>query len=423
MNEKRRDNKGRILRNGEIQRTDGKYEFKYKDINGKRKSIYSWRLVDTDKLPSGKRKCEPLRNMEKDLAKDVNDGIDYSSARKMSLNEYYADYINTKSELKSTTLASYRYMYDRFVKYDIGLMKLTDIKYSEVKKFYLKLVDKMNLSPSTVGVIHTLLHPIFNVAVRDNILRSNPSDGVLSEIKRGRNWHVQKKHVLTVQQQERFLNFIRNSKYNKWDTLFTVMFGTGARIGEICALRWDDCDFDKNIIEINHNLVYDSMREHKKSKLIITTPKTISGVRIIPMFSNVKQTLLNEYNKQRAFGFNELTIDGYKGFIFSGRSGGALRGSTVNGVILRAVDDMNKYEKANATDPILLPNFSCHDIRHTFCTRLCENGVNIKVIQEIMGHKSITTTMDIYSEATMQSKIDAFANIDHAFTTNFTTIK
>ena len=120
MNDKRRDNKGRVLRNSESQRADGKYEFKYTDAKGVRRSVYSWKLVSTDKLPPGKRQCEPLRDMEKRLSKDVDDGIDTYSGAKTSLNDYYDEYIGTKFELKPSTRTNYKSMYTKYVRDVVG---------------------------------------------------------------------------------------------------------------------------------------------------------------------------------------------------------------------------------------------------------------------------------------------------------------
>lgn len=86
MSEKRRDSKNRILQNGESQRKDGKYEFKYVDVNGTRRSAYSWKLVATDKVPEGKR-CElSLREMEKQIRRDLEDGISTHTANSMTVN-------------------------------------------------------------------------------------------------------------------------------------------------------------------------------------------------------------------------------------------------------------------------------------------------------------------------------------------------
>lgn len=106
-------------------------------------------------------------------------------------------------------------------------------------------------------IINTILHPVFTSAVRDGYIRSNPSDGVMADIKKSHTWEKPKRHALTEQQQEKFVEFTAQSyKYKHWLPLFTVLLGTGGRIGEILGLRWEDCDFPNSIININHTLIY-----------------------------------------------------------------------------------------------------------------------------------------------------------------------
>lgn len=125
---------------------------------------------------------------------------------------------------------------------------------------------------------------------------------------------------------------------------------------------------------------------------------------------------IEERIRQMQTGFNQTEIDGYSGFIFSNRYGDCMSPHCINRAIDRIVRDYNieESEKAKKENrkPILLPHFSVHNLRHTFCTRFCENETNLKVIQEIMGHADITTTMDIYNEATKEKKIESFANLE-----------
>ena len=114
MSEKRRDNKGRLLRQGELQRSDGKYEYRYYDEKGERKSVYSWKLVDTDRIPSGKRCNESLRSMEKRIRRDLEDGIHTHEADRTTLNGHFDRYIAQKIEIKESTRGNYKYMYDTF---------------------------------------------------------------------------------------------------------------------------------------------------------------------------------------------------------------------------------------------------------------------------------------------------------------------
>lgn len=99
MAEKRQDNKGRVLRAGESQRSDGKYEYKYADSNSERHSVYSWKLVATDKVPEGKQGGTSLRDMEKQIQKDLEDNLLIYQTRKMALNSFWAQYIELKKEL------------------------------------------------------------------------------------------------------------------------------------------------------------------------------------------------------------------------------------------------------------------------------------------------------------------------------------
>ena len=297
MSEKRRDSKNRILQNGESQRKDGKYEFKYVDVNGTRRSAYSWKLVATDKVPEGKR-CElSLREMEKQIRRDLEDGISTHTANSMTVNQLFDTYMSTK-ELKPSTRTNYLYMYKKYVSETIGKRRVSSIKYSDVKKFYNSLILEKKFKPNSMEIIHTILHPVFTMAVRDGYIRSNPSDGVMGEIKKSHNWEKPKRHALTEGQQSLFIDFVANSDtYKHWLPLFTVLLGTGCRIGEIIGLTWDDCDFTENIIYINHNLIY-RQQDDGKCEMHITTPKTESGKRIVPMFEAVRKALLQERQQQ-----------------------------------------------------------------------------------------------------------------------------
>lgn len=134
------------------------------------------------------------------------------------------------------------------------------------------------------------------------------------------------------------------------------------------------------------------------------------------MLSEVKAVLANEYERQKITGFNKTVIDGYSGFIFKNRFNTVYSPHSINRAIVRIIADYNDYEteraKAENRSPNLLPHFSVHNLRHTFCTRFCENETNIKIIQEIMGHADITTTMDIYNEATLDKKKESFFNLE-----------
>lgn len=126
------------------------------------------------------------------------------------------------------------------------------------------------------------------------------------------------------------------------------------------------------------------------------------------MLKQVKDALFQERRKQMTEGFNQSEIDGYKGFIFKNRFDTVYRPQTINRAIKRIIRDINAEEKVKAKqmhrEPLIIRDFSAHNLRHTFCTRFCENETNLKVIQEIMGHSDISVTMNIYAEATKDKK-------------------
>lgn len=404
MAKARKDLRGRSLRKGEVQRqSDKRYMYTYRDPLGRRKYIYAMDLAE-------------LREKEAKLMKDQLDGLDLYVAGKASLNETFDRYMSAKYNLRESTRSAYEYTYDHYVRDTFGRKRIAEIKYSDVLQFYYYLLNQKEISLGTLDSIHCLLHPTFQLAVRDEIIRKNPTDGVMKEISResGKNRGV--RHALTVQQQRAFMEYIANHPiYFHWWPMFTILLGTGCRIGEALGLRWQDLDFENRVISINHSLVYYQTRDSKKCMLRVSLPKTEAGIRIIPMLDIVKDAFEMLHEEQEENGFNETEIDGMTGFIFCNRFGGVPNPQTVNHTIKRILNQYNADEvvraKKERREPIILPDFSCHHLRHTFCTRLCEHETNLKVIQAIMGHKNIETTMDIYAEATEEKKQESFENL------------
>ena len=401
---KRKDSKGYALRTGECQRADGRYSYSCTDRYGKRHTIYAKSLVS-------------LREKEKNLKYEMADDLDAFTASKTTLNQLYDKYISQKYDLKETTRANYIYMYDRFVREDFGNRIIGTIRYSDIKKFYYSLMMEKGIKGNTLDNVHTQLHPAFQMAVRDGIIRTNPTDSAMTEIKKSKLFVKPKRHALTIPQQRAFLNFIEDSEeFAGWLPIITVLLGTGMRIGECLGLRWEDVNFEKRFIRVDHSL---SDRPVGKDRVIerhIQTPKTEAGIRVIPLLDDVFDALIMEYQFQQALGFCEEEIDGYSGFIFSTARGTLYQATAVNNAIRRATRVYNEQEteraKLEERDPVLLPKFSAHNLRHTFCTRLCENESNLKVIQDIMGHADIQTTMDIYAEATQEKKQEVMTKLN-----------
>lgn len=155
MSEKRRDRKGRILRRGELQRNDGKYEYRYYDTQGVRRSIYSWKLIETDTVPQGKRCKQSLRELERQIQRDLEDGIHTHAARQMTLNDMFDHYMELKCELKVSTRTNYQYMYDRYVRETLGSKSITSFRYSDIRTFYNSLLREHGFRPNTMETIHS----------------------------------------------------------------------------------------------------------------------------------------------------------------------------------------------------------------------------------------------------------------------------
>lgn len=406
MAKTRKDSRGYALHTGETQRKDGRYVYTYTNIHGKRKSIYANSLTE-------------LRKKERKSIRDREDGLDPDAADHITLNQMFDKYYAQKYNLKETTRSNYKYMYDHFVRDTFGKRIISKIKYSDVKEFYYHLMRDEGLKPATVENVHTVIHPTFQLAVRDCILRMNPSDNVMMEIKKSKEWIKEKRHALTIEQQKAFMTYVKNNvEFRGWFPILTVFLGTGCRIGEVLGLTWDDLDFEKRHISINHNAVYHVIEDeegNRHSEMHINTPKTEAGNRIIPMIDEVYEAFLEEYEIQSCLVSKIQVVDGFTNFVFTTANGTIFLPQEINRAIKNICDAYNKEETQLAKEenrgPILLPHFSAHHLRHTFCTRFCENETNLKVIQEIMGHSDISTTMDIYAEATDEKKKEILTDL------------
>lgn len=225
MAKARKDHRGKALRKGETQRKAKTYMYSYTDSYGKRRCVYANDLVT-------------LREKEKQLIKNQLDGLDVYAAGNSDLNFVFDRYITTKTELRRTTYTNYVYMYNQFVREEFGKKKLGTIKYSDVLYFYYHLLNEKGLQINTLEIVHTVLHPTFQLAVRNDIIRNNPSDGVMAQIKKkqGKNHGI--RHALTLEQQRAFMDYTaKSSVYCHWISFFTVLLGTGCRIGEVIGLR------------------------------------------------------------------------------------------------------------------------------------------------------------------------------------------
>ena len=399
---RRKDSDGRVLKENESQRKDGTYMYRWRTSTGKREAIYAPTL-------------DILREKEENIQRDKYDGI-RTDAKNVTLNDIYDLWKCMKKGVKDNTFQGYLYTWERFVRDDIGKTRIVTLKKSDIRRYYNKMIDERGLKFATVDSIHTVMHQVLDIAVEDGYIRNNIGDKVLKELKQARNLEAEKKKALTVEEQELFLNYLEETPmYNHWFPIFSFMLGTGCRVGEVTGLRWDDIDEKEGFVDINHTLVY---YQHADNGCYfgINTPKTKKGERTIPMMESVKEALRQEKEYQDITGIHCIvTVQGYTNFIFVNKNGNVQNQGTLNKALRRIIRDCNQKVLDNRKGNekvVLLPNFSCHTMRHTFATRLCEAGVNIKVIQEILGHSDISTTLDIYTDATSDFKKSEMATFE-----------
>jgi len=430
---RRMDTRGRLLFPGEDQMPDGRYRYRYQDWDGTRRAAYSWRLVPGDALPENKRDGMSLREKER----LISENLQYSTGRqrtgRQTLDQWFRFWLEGKPMLKPTTRTNYAGIYDCYIACNLGNRRLEDIRYSDIRTFYNKLlydgvrirvkrtgkiVRNTGISMGSLKLIHSILRPIFSLAVRDGCIRTNPCDHALADVQRSSRKERGRRHALTEEQQQRFVNFVSSSeRYREWLPILTVFLGTGCRVGELIGLRWEDCDFEQNLISVNHSIIYGKFG-NSACAMQVSTPKSESGHRTVPMLQEVRAALLKEYAKQQALGssLQQPVIDGYTNFVFVNRNGNLFNPSCINRMLerMRKSCNLEEQEKAQkeSRSPVEIPHFSAHNLRHTFCTRFCENETNLKTIQEIMGHSDIQITMNVYAEATEAKKQQSMQKLE-----------
>lgn len=399
----RKDNKGRVLRKGESQRkSDGLYIYTYTDSFKRRRYIYSTDLSE-------------LREREKTILIDTLDGLDMYLAAKADINFVFDRYMSISPGLRPSTRGSYITTYDRYIRESFGKRIIGDVRYSDIKNFYNYLYSENNLSLNSIRGVNKLLSCAFKLAVRDNIIRANPVTGCITDFSHSHGLHNKVRHGLNPDEMKAFLRHTATSpEYAHWYPLFMVLMGTGLRVGEVIGLRWDDVDLKERLINVNHSITY-SVHADGVHRFSAGPTKTEAGIRLVPMLDDVYDVLKLEYERQCETGISDYDIEGYTNFIFINKNGTIHHPHCINNAVNRVRIQFNEKEVLDAArshrKPMYIDRFSCHNMRHTFCSRLCENVTDVKAVQEIMGHANIKTTLDIYAESNYPKKKEVISNL------------
>lgn len=382
---KRKDAKGKVLRTGEYQRKDGSYEYKYTDRFKKRHSIYAKTL-------------ELLRVKEQDVLYQRITNQNYHNS--VTVDDVFRSWILSKFDIKETTKNLYIDYYQKYIFSVFGKDYINKIKRSDIKLFYKYLFTEKLLKENTIRIVHAILCQIFEFAYDDEYISSNPCKNATNQFRSIKK--PTKKKALTIEEQKTFEKILNQEEFKMYSNLFTTMLWSGMRVGEVIGLRWQNVDFKNNQICITNTLV----KVRKEGKIVrkLNTPKTQNSKRKIPMLDLVKNSLSQEKILQEKKNIScKEKIAKENDFVFLTPRGKLFHISTLNEVLARIVN-FSRQEN----DCVPLPNISCHILRHTFATRLCEAGLNFKVIQSVLGHSDIKMTMDIYVDVSDEMKRNVF---------------
>lgn len=382
MSEKRRDRKGRILRDGECQRKDGRYQYDYVDPNGKPKCFYSWKLEETDSLPKGKRKCKSLREKEREIQRDIYDGI-VPYGGQLTVLELAEKYILQKTGVRPTTRAGYKTVINILKKDEFGAKRIDKVKLSDAREWLIKLQRKDGRSYSSIHSIRGVLRPAFQMAMDDDLIRKNPFEFQLVTVII--NDSVTRE-AITHDQKRKFLQFVKNDKhFCKYYEGIYILFCTGMRISEFVGLTLKDIDLDKQTINIDHQLQRTSQMQY-----IIEPTKTNAGTRTIPMSKEVCKCF-EHIIKNRKRPKIEPVIDGKAGFLYLDKNEMPMVAMHWEKYFQHICDKYNKIYK------VQMPKVTPHVCRHTYCSHCASSGMNPKHLQYLMGHSDIGVTLNTYT--------------------------
>lgn len=382
MSEKRKDNRGRILRTGEQQRKDGRYIFAYKGTDGKTKYVYSWKLEKTDKLNASQRPCKSLRELEKEVQAALAEETAYHGGD-ITVLELVERYLTTKTGVRHNTKAGYKTVVNLLKREEFGNQRIDAVKVSDAKRWLIKLQSEDGKSYSSIHTIRGVVRPAFRMAVEDDLIRKNPFDWELSDVLI--NDSV-KREALTPKQERMFLDFIKNDRhYRKYYDGIYILFKTGMRISEFCGLTIDDIDLKNRKIRIDHQL-----QRTREGVYLIEDTKTTYGERTLPMSDDVYECFQNMIKKRRRVE-KEPAVDGKKGFLVLDING---KPYLANHWEKRFQYALGKYNRTYKEE---LPTITPHVCRHTYCTNMAKSGVSPKTLQYLMGHSDIATTLNVYT--------------------------
>lgn len=398
---RRKDKRGRVLNNGELQRSDGKYMFQYTNTKGERKAIYSWKLIPSDVTPPGKRKDLSLREKEKQLQRDISDNI-VPNGDNLTVLELVRLYVSQKNGVRHNTKANYNFVVNIVAKEDFGSKRIDKIRLSDAKGWLIKL-QADGRGYSTIHTVRGVVRPAFQMAVDDDLIRKNPFEFQLATVVV--NDSVTRE-AITREQERKFLEFVENDKhFSKYYEGIFILFKTGLRISEFAGLTLSDIDLKNRKINIDHQL-----QRKRNMEYVIEDTKTSSGTRQIPMTDEVYECFRQIVQKRKKPRIEPM-IDGKAGFLYLDKNGMPMVALHWEKYFQHICEKYNKIYKEQ------MPKVTPHVCRHTYCSNMAKSGMNPKTLQYLMGHSDIGVTLNTYTHVGFEDAQAELSDVQNAMTT------
>lgn len=382
-------------------RKDGRYQGRF-TMNGKRYTLY-----DKD--------LKILKKKLADAKYEMEHGI-HGIISNITLNSWFEIWLKEYKmiSVKPSTILLYQLNYDRYVKDAIGGHQLHNVRTIHLQKMYHDLLSS-GLSIGTIHIIHSILYNLFGQAIKNDIILKNPCKGVMipkEEKKRPR--------VLTASEQQLFLQIIKGNYYRP---LYIVALATGLRIGELAALSWDDVDLSSRTLTVRQTLLYQKDMASGKFCFRYQTPKSLTSRRIVPLLPDVAGVLADHKQSQALLRCDQKNLwnpfPGMDNLIFTTKRGTPIQECYMIKRLERITRKMNEYEQVIAcskrTLPVIHDRITPHTLRHSFATRAFENGLAPKTVQELLGHSTLTLTMDLYTHVTDDIKVREMNKLSGVF--------
>lgn len=332
----------------------------------------------------------------------------------ITLNEWFEEWFTVYKQphIKETSVFPMKSKFRNTFGSQIGDMRIVDICNIDIQN----VINNMKAEGRAVSSMRDALGRVrdcLESAKNNRIIPINPCFDITVPWEN----HQVERRFLTVDEQNTFLKKVE-TECCWYKEMFYIMFLTGMRVGEVGGLKWEDVDFNNKCIHINRSLSIQYEAGVKKMRL--TTPKTHNSFRTIPFMGEAEEMFLSQKAKQDA-AKKELGSrwrdEGFENLVFTSSMGSPVIRHSAEKRINRVVDEINKEEIFQAIrekrEPVLFEKVYPHAIRHTFCSRCFEKGMNPKYVQGLMGHQHYSTTIDIYTHVTaenMQNEAEKFGN-------------